>query len=314
VTQAWLGGSRIVVTGGAGFIGSHLVDRAIDEGASVLVVDDLSTGRRDQVDRRAELVEQDLLTADLDRLFGDWTPLVVFHLAAQASVARSSQEPLRDLAVNVTATYRVASAAAGAGARRLVFVSSGGAVYGERTRPATERTLPAPASYYGVHKLAAECHVRLAGIAWAVARLSNVYGPRQAAGLEGAVVASFVDQARAGGPLLIHGDGSQTRDFLHVSDAVDALVRMGRPDERVGTWNVAAGNSVSVAELADLIDDLGVGRLGRTFGPRRPGDVRASAVGANQLRALGWRPAVSLREGLAALLTEPSRADPPRSR
>jgi UDP-glucose 4-epimerase len=302
VTLAWLEGVRIAVTGGAGFIGSHLVDRAVADGAAVLVVDDLSTGRRDQVDRRAELVEQDLLTADLDRLFGDWQPVIVFHLAAQASVARSSQEPLRDLAMNVAATHRVAAAAAAAGARRLVFVSSGGAVYGERTRPATEGTLPAPASYYGVHKLAAEGHVRLAGIPWAVARLSNVYGPRQAAGLEGAVVASFVDQARAGGPLLIHGDGSQTRDFLHVSDAVDALIRLGRPAERVGTWNVAAGDSVAIAELADLIDDLGAGPLGRTYGPRRPGDVRASAVDARRVRALGWRPTVSLREGLAALL------------
>jgi UDP-glucose 4-epimerase len=289
------------VTGGAGFVGSHLVDRLVADGWAVLAIDDLSSGRAANLPADARLEHLDLAVDDLEPVVSRWRPEVVYHLAAQASVPASIRDPLRDLAVNVIGTHRVASAARLAGAGRLVFTSSGGAIYGESTRPARETTLPAPASYYGVHKLAAEGHVALSGVPYAIARPSNIYGPRQTAGLEGAVVAAFVGLAAARQPLTIDGDGRQTRDFVHVRDVVDALVRLGDPAATVGTWNVAVGRRVSVAALADAVERAVGVRLGRVHRPARAGDVRHSAVSSARLRLLGWRPSVSLLAGIREL-------------
>jgi UDP-glucose 4-epimerase len=293
---------RAVVTGGAGFIGSHLADRLVAEGLDVLVVDDLSTGRPEHVPAEARLEELDITSHELEPVVHSWRPGVVYHLAAQASIPASIRDPLRDLDVNVVGTYRVSAAARDAGADRLVFVSSGGAVYGETSRPATEQTRPAPTSYYGIHKLAAEGHVGLAGIPWAVARPSNVYGPRQRAGLEGAVVAAFVEQGIQSGSLTIHGDGSQTRDFVHVRDVVDALVCLGRAGSAPGIWNVASGRRTTILDLAEVVEGLVGRRLGRAAGARRPGDVTHSAISARRLRGLGWRPLIGLPSGVAELV------------
>jgi len=295
------GRDRAIVTGGAGFVGSHLADRLIAEGVEVLVVDDLSTGSEANVTDGARFEQRDIATSELDGLFRDWRPGIVYHLAAQASVPLSEADPLRDLAINVVGTHRVATAARAAGAGRLVFVSSGGAIYGETARAATPRTLPAPRSHYGVHKLAAEGHVRLAGLPHAIARPSNIYGPRQSPGLEGAVVAAFLDQARRTGRLTIHGDGGQTRDFVHVRDVVEALWRIGGLDEPASLWNVSSGRRTTVLELAEIVERV-VGRpLVRTMAERRPGDVRDSAISSGGLRRLGWRPAVGLETGIREL-------------
>lgn len=293
---------RPVVTGGAGFIGSHLVERLVAEGSEVLVIDDLSSGSPTNLPREARLERRDIAADDLDGLLRRWRPTCVFHLAAQSSVPRSTSDPLGDLAVNVVGSHHVAAAALASGAERLVFVSSGGAIYGETRRPARETARPAPSSYYGIHKLAAEGHVALAGVSHAIARPANVFGPRQRAGLEGAVVAAFVEQAVSGGPLRIHGDGSQTRDFVHVHDVTEALVLLARPGTGDGIWNLASGRRTSIAELADLVERE-VGRaLGRSHGPRRTGDVTESVLSAARLRAIGWRATVSLDAGLRELL------------
>ncbi len=296
------GRPHALVTGGAGFVGSHLVDRLLADGQQVLVVDDLSSGMPGNLASTARLEQLDVAADDLGEVFRAWRPNVVFHLAAQASVAISVREPLRDLAVNVIGTHRVGIAARQSGASRLVFVSSGGAIYGEGVQPATERTLPAPSSHYGIHKLAAEGHVALAGIPYAIARPSNIYGPRQVAGLEGAVVAAFIDQASRGQPLTIHGDGSQTRDFIHVTDVVEALCQLSRSDVPSGTWNVAAGHRVTIAGLADIVEQAAGRPMGRTAGPRRPGDVMHSAMSAARLQRLGWRPSIGLSAGVEALV------------
>jgi UDP-glucose 4-epimerase len=295
------GQRRALVTGGAGFVGSHLLDRLIADGWAVLAIDDLSSGRADNMPSAARLEHLDLAVDDVDPAVTRWRPEVIYHLAAQASVPASMHDPLRDLAVNVTGTHRIARAALLAGARRLVFTSSGGAIYGDSLRPARETTLPAPASYYGIHKLAAEGHVALAGVPYAIARPSNIYGPRQTAGLEGAVVAAFVGRAVAGEALTIHGDGCQTRDFVHVRDVVDALVRLGDPAGPNGIWNVASGRRVSVAALADEVERAVGHQLGRVHRPPRPGDVRDSAMSSARLKLLGWRPLVPLRLGIREL-------------
>ncbi len=300
---------RAIVTGGAGFIGSHLVDRLVSEGVAVLVVDDLSTGEARHLTPDVRLERLDIAVADLGPVFDAWRPAIVFHLAAQASVTASVRDPLRDLAVNVVGSHRVAAAARAAGAGRLVFVSSGGAVYGETNRPATEAAAPAPRSYYGIHKLAAEGHVTLAGPPCAIARPSNVYGPRQHAGLEGAVVAAFVDQAVTAGCLVIHGDGTQTRDFVHVLDVVEALWRLGRPATGLGVWNVASGERTSVNALADEVERAFGGPLARDHGPLRPGDVVHSAISAGRLMSAGWHPREDLAAGIADLVGAARLAD-----
>ena len=243
------------------------------------------------------------MSGDLDATFAEWRPDVVFHLAAQTSVPVSQAAPLRDLAVNVVGTHRVGVASKGADAGRFVFVSSGGAVYGNRSSPATERSLPAPASYYGTHKLAAEGHVALVGLPFAIARPSNVYGPRQVAGVEGAVVAAFLDQA-AEAILHIHGDGSQVRDFVHVTDAVEALCVLARPGTSAGTWNVASGEPTTIGDLADLVEAAIGHRVARAYGPTRPGDVTYSSLSATRLRRLGWHPSVTLADGIRLLARE----------
>ena len=303
----------MIVTGGAGFVGSHLVDRLLADGWSVLVIDDLSTGSAANLAADVPLERLDVAVDDLDGTVRAWRPRVVYHLAAQASVPRSIESPLRDLAVNVAGTNRVATAARLAGADRLVFVSSGGAIYGEARRAATETTRAAPASYYGVHKLAAEGHVALSGLAYAIARPSNIYGPRQASGLEGAVVAAFVGQALAGQALTIDGDGRQTRDFVHVRDVVDALIRLADPAVPSGTWNVATGRRSSIAVLADTVEREAGVRLGRIPRPVRVGDVRDSALSAARLKALGWKPAVSLDRGIRELVAGTPAAATPQS-
>ena len=302
-----------MVTGGAGFIGSHLVDRLVAEGWDVLVIDDLSTGTTGNVNPQARLEVHDVAAGALVRLFRAWGPHVVFHLAAQASVPQSIRDPLRDLAVNVVGTHRVSTASGRAGVQRLVFVSSAGAVYGECRNPATERTCPSPTSYYGIHKLAAEGHVRLAGVPYSIARLSNVYGPRQAPGLEGAVIASFVAQAFGPTGFVIHGDGSQSRDFIHVLDTVEALWLLGVVARPESTWNVASGDSVSVLTVAEFVERSVGHRVERAFGPLRPGDIRRSTISVARLKRLGWERHISLSDGIAELVQHEALRRPGRA-
>lgn len=293
--------ARVVVTGGAGFIGHHLVRALEDAGHRVLVIDDLSGASSGGL-RAETLVERlDIASDDIASPIAGWRPSIVYHLAAQVSVPRSMEDPGRDLEVNVVGTRRVLEAAKAAGASRFVFVSSGGAIYGETSSPATEETPPAPMSYYGAHKLLAEHYVRLSGIPYAIARPSNIYGPGQPAGGEGAVIAAFVAAGLSSSPLAIHGDGTQRRDFLHVADLVAALMLLGEHRHQ-GTWNVSYGADTSVLEVAGLIQGL-VPLLMIAHGGRRSGDVNASRLASESIRRLGWTPHVSLSDGLRRLLS-----------
>lgn len=294
--------ARVVVTGGAGFIGHHLVGALVQAGASVLVIDDLSSGEHARLPQSVDLERLDVATDDVAGALLRWRPVIAFHLAAQVSVPRGEAMPEEDLRVNGLGTLRTVEAARAAGVERLVFTSSGGAVYGERRSPATERSRVRPLSMYGIHKLLAEQYVAASKIPYAIARPSNVYGPGQDAIGEGAVVAVFGVAAREGRALVVHGDGRQERDFLHVADAVDGLLSLGTGAAN-GTWNLSAGSSTTVLELAATIERVSGRTLDRIEAPPRPADVRRSRIANARLLSLGWSPRVALEEGLREVIT-----------
>jgi UDP-glucose 4-epimerase len=292
---------RVLITGGAGFIGSKLAERCLRRGDEVIVLDDLSTGRRDAVPPSALLIVADVADPAVTRTIREVGPNVIVHAAAQVSVERSVRDPDADASVNVAGTRNVANGAISGGATRFVFISSGGAVYGETTG-ATEESQVSPASPYGRHKLLAEETVATCGISYAIARLANVYGPGQRADQEGGVVAIFTDAIRSASKVTIHGDGEQRRDFVHVDDVASALVAMMATD-RDGTWNVGTGTSRSILALLALLEE----RLGPAasieHAPVRAGDIRDSMLSVDRIAAdLGWRPTLDLEAGLDRLV------------
>jgi UDP-glucose 4-epimerase len=298
---------RALVTGGAGFIGSHLVDALLALGDEVHVVDNLSTGSQENLASAAELHELDIRDEALEELAGRLRSEVVFHLAAQADVGTSVERPAFDAEVNVVGTVRVLEAAR-ATAARVVFTSSGGAIYGECERPARESDEPQPLSPYAASKLAGEEYLatwnRLYGAAHVACRLANVYGPRQLSTLEGGVVAVFLDRLRAGQETVIFGDGEQTRDFVFVGDVVAALLAAAAAPAG-GLYNVGSGVATTVRELHRLCAEVsGVAQEPR-LAAERAGDLRHSVIDPSlAARELGWRPETGLAAGLAATWSE----------
>ena len=291
---------RAIVTGGAGFIGSHLVNALLERGDDVLVIDDLSHGRREQVAPEAEFVERDIREPVSD-VFAHFSPDTCFHLAAQANVRASVARPAEDAAVNVLGTVHVLEAAHQQDAK-IVFTSTGGAIYGECDRPAREDDPPEPISPYGTAKLAAENYLltfnRLHGSQHTILRYANVYGPRQDSELEGGVVAIFFERFREGEPATIFGDGKQTRDFVHVSDIVAATLAAA---EKEGLFNVASGTETSVFELHELCRRASGTEGEAQFAPERLGEIERSVLdAAHAANGLGWKPKLSLEEGLRA--------------
>jgi UDP-glucose 4-epimerase len=284
-----------LVTGGAGFIGSHLVNALVARGDEVTVLDDLSTGRHAHVDEAAHLVEHDV------REPFDTEADVVFHLAAQADVGTSVERPAFDAAVNVVGTVNVLEAARAAGAA-MVFASTGGAIYGDVDRPAPEDAERRPVSPYGTAKLAGEAYVdawrRIHGLDAVSLRFANVYGPRQSSSLEGGVIAIFLERMARGEETLIFGDGEQTRDFVHVDDVVRALVGASERGSG-GVFNIGTGVETSINRLHELCGAaVGVGTPPRHT-EARAGDARRSVLDVSRAdRELGWRAELGLEEGL----------------
>jgi UDP-glucose 4-epimerase len=297
---------RILVTGGAGFIGSHVVDAFLGAGHTVSVVDNLATGNPAWLTSKpVRLHLLDLRAARLAEVFEAERPEVVAHLAAQASVGRSVVDPAFDAGVNVIGGLNLLECCRRTGVTRVIYSSSGGAGYGDTDAIPTPESHPSlPASPYGVSKVAMEHYVAALGAihGWsAVAlRYANVYGPRQNPAGEAGVVAIFCDRLLQGLPPVINGDGTQTRDYTYVEDVAAAnLAALGRPQAR-GAFNIGTGVETSVNELfARLARSAGFG--GRpVHGPARPGEQRRSCLDpARAAHDLGWRPTVSLDEGLA---------------
>jgi UDP-glucose 4-epimerase len=293
---------RAIVTGGAGFIGSHLVDALVARGDDVLVVDDLSTGRRERVNPDARFLQLDI--RDAEAVAGAWAqdrPEVCFHLAAQADVRVSVADPARDALVNVLGTIQVLEASRDHSAQ-VVFSSTGGAIYGECEAPAPETAPREPISPYGTSKLAGEEYLatanRLYGTSHVALRLGNVYGPRQDPHGEAGVVAIFLGRLAEGQPPRIFGDGTQTRDYVYVGDVVRALLAAaGHPG---GVFNVGTGAETSVLELADACMRASGVRLEPVFEPARLGELARSVLDPGLAeRELGFRADVSIDAGLA---------------
>lgn len=295
---------RILVTGGAGFIGSHVAHRLVAEGHEVAVMDNLSTGKKEYVPTAARFFPCDIKTPEAAAAISEWRPRVVIHHAAQMDVRVSVADPMFDARENILGSLNIFLAAAQAGVEKVVFASSGGAIYGdEAPLPAPEDYLPRPECPYGVAKLAVEhyLHVfyREYGIVPVSLRYANVYGPRQNGLGEAGVVAIFIEKFLAGDQPVINGDGGQTRDFVYVGDVVAAnllALDCGRP----GIFNIGTGRETDILTIYLELQKLTGSPRPPVHGPAKPGEQRRSVIDCTRARTtLGWEPRVELAAGLA---------------
>jgi UDP-glucose 4-epimerase len=298
---------RVLVTGGAGFIGSHVAGLLLAEGHEVAVVDDLSRGRRESVPGGAAFYELDVRSGCRE-VFEEFGPEVVCHQAAQVDVRRSVAEPVLDLEINAAGTVRLLENCVRYGVGRFVFASTGGAIYGEqREFPASEDHPEYPISPYGVSKLAAERYLHFFeaqyGLSYVALRYANVYGQRQDPRGEAGVVAIFARRLAAGETCTVNGTGEQTRDYVYVGDVDRANVLALEDCVPSGSYNVGTGVETSVNELYETMARLSGRALPAEHGPAKPGEQLRSALDpAKAGRVLGWRPEVGLREGLEKTL------------
>jgi UDP-glucose 4-epimerase len=294
---------RVLVTGGAGFIGSHLTDAFLARGDDVTVLDDLSSGRAGRLDDHAALHKLSITDAGpLTEVIGRSRPELICHLAARVDVRSSVAAPAVDAQVNVVGTVNVLEAARVAGAR-VIFASSGGALYGrDAPMPSREEVLPQPESPYGIGKYCAEQYInlynRLHSTRHSVLRLANVYGPRQDPTGDAGVVPIFCGCVLAGQEPTIYGDGAQTRDLVYVADVVSAFLAAadsGRP----GTWNTGTGTEVSVLDLIGIVAGIAGRPVTPRFAPARLGDLKRSSLAVDRVaRDLGWRAETALADGM----------------
>jgi UDP-glucose 4-epimerase len=297
-----------IVTGGAGFIGSHVADALIARGDRVVIVDNMAAGRRDRVPAAAELREIDIRDSDAMRaLFDELRPQAVFHLAAQADVRVSVDDPLFDADVNVRGTIQVLEAARSCDAR-VIFSSTGGALYGDaEVIPSPESTPALAMSPYGVSKLCAEQYFglsnRLHGTRHVVLRYGNVYGPRQDPHGEAGVVAIFFGRLTEGGTPLIFGDGSQTRDYVYVGDVVAANLAALTYQGPLTAFNIGTQTETNVVDLLAACQSAAGTAVAPEHRPSRLGELDRSCLDCSLAAAeLGWRPAVAMADGLQATL------------
>jgi UDP-glucose 4-epimerase len=294
---------KVLVTGGAGFIGSHVTDRLIESGMEVVVLDNLSSGKRTSVNPQARLYEADIGAEDLHVFFEHERFDCVDHHAAQMNVRRSVEDPIFDARVNILGSLNLLQAAVATGVKKFVFASTGGAIYGEQlTFPADETHQTCPMSPYGVAKLAVEKYLayyeEVHGLPYTALRYANVYGPRQDPHGEAGVVAIFSQQLLAHQSALINGDGGQTRDFIYVDDVARANVLAVTTDLR-GIYNVGTGSETSVNTLYAALAKHASSTLAPRYGPPKAGEQRRSVLNCRKLQAVtDWTPTVFIDEGL----------------
>jgi UDP-glucose 4-epimerase len=296
---------RILVTGGAGFIGSHVADGFRKAGHEVAVVDNLSTGTRANLDPSIKLFQNDIRDPDLEQVFKDFRPEVVDHHAAQSNVPASVTDPVFDASVNVLGGLNLLRLSAAHGVRKFIYISSGGAMYGEpdpQDLPVKEAAPVRPLSPYGASKQALEAwlgvYQRTFGLDYTVLRYANIYGPRQGVREEGAVVAVFATRMAADQPVTIDGTGKQTRDFVYVGDCVTAnVVALERGSGMA--FNIGTGRETSIRDIFDATAEVAGYSHQPNFGPARKGDVVRIVLNPSLAREkLGWEAVMPLHEGL----------------
>jgi UDP-glucose 4-epimerase len=299
------GRMKCLVTGGAGFIGSHIVDRLIQNGHDVVVLDDLSSGRREQVHSAARFYHADIREPGISAIFESERPDVVDHHAAQMDVRRSVRDPQLDISINIAGTVNLLRCCVQNGVNRVVFASSGGAVYGE------PQMLPVPESHarhaacpYGINKGVAEEYLRYfydtTGLQSISLRYGNVYGPRQNPHGEAGVVAIFLQKLLDGEPVTINGTGQQTRDFVYVDDVVEAnMAAMDFPDPGHAAYNVGTGQEADIVTIYQALAAEIAPAMEPQYGPAKPGEQNRIALDCRKIaEELGWKPKTSLQEGL----------------
>ena len=296
-------GKKVLVTGGAGFIGSHLVDRLIQEGNEVVVIDNLSTGKRKQLNKKAVLYKMDIRSKRIERVFRKERPLTIVHLAAQMNVRHSTENPGFDADVNILGMLNLLEHAVKNGVRKVSFASSGGAIYGQQeVFPAAESHRTEPMSPYGISKLAGEKYLAYyataLGLRSVVLRFANVYGPRQDSEGEAGVVAIFSKLMLEGGQPIVNGTGKQTRDFVYVDDVVESIMATIGEDIQ-GIFNVGTGQESTVNECYGIIKTLTNSSCKDLYGAAKKGEQFRSVLDVTKLRErFDWDPQVSLSEGL----------------
>jgi UDP-glucose 4-epimerase len=300
---------KILVTGGAGFIASHVADAYLAAGHAVWIVDDLSSGRMSNVPDGAEFVEMDVRDPDIRNLFRDVRFDIVNHHAAQIDVRSSVADPTNDAQINLLGLLNITEAAMEVGTRRVVFVSSGGVVYGEPEQIPTPESAPKqPLSPYGVTKLGGEYYLnyyrKVRGLEYVALRYSNVFGPRQDPHGEAGVVAIFCTRLLNGSALTVFGDGEQTRDYVFVRDVVAAnmlATSVDLPDAEgldARAFNVGTGVGTSVIRLAEVLQGIAGSDLPLNHESARPGELRHSTLDSGLIRSRGWEPSFTLEQGL----------------
>ena len=296
---------KICVTGGAGFIGSHLVDRLISEGHEVLVVDNLVSGLKSFVNEKATFLEMDIRDEKLKDALADFGAEIVFHEAAQTMVPASMEDPAYDCDVNLMGLINVLNACRATGVKKIITPSSA-AVYGDlESLPLNETMTGQPSSFYGLTKKTMEDYLRLYhqafGLNYVCFRYSNVYGPRQGDGGEGGVISIFGRLAVENKPLTIYGDGEQTRDFVYVHDVVEANMKAMEHMDVTGVFNVSTNHGISVNDLVKAFNKASGKEFQVTYGPERAGDIRHSLLDNTKAKdILGFEAKVALEEGLVS--------------
>ncbi|MDD3777840.1 MAG: NAD-dependent epimerase/dehydratase family protein [Patescibacteria group bacterium] len=294
---------KILVTGGAGFIGSNLVDRLIAQDCEVTVVDDLSSGRRDYINPRAKFWKLNIASEKIDAIFKAESFDFVYHLAAQIDVRASVANPSFDNQINVLGGLNILDKAKKYGVKKVIFASTGGAIYGETEEiPTTEHAPTYPLSPYGINKLAFEKYLnyyyQVYNLNYTILRFANVYGPRQFKGGEAGVIAIFIDNAIKGQANVMYGDGQQTRDFVFVYDVVSALIKAKEIDCR-GEINISMGRETSLLELREKIEEVLGEKIIVNLRPAKLGEQRRSCLSRDRAKAvLNWEPKFDLGQGI----------------
>lgn len=294
---------KILVTGGAGFIGSHIVDRYISLGHEVAVVDNLSTGREEFINPGAKFYKVDIRDSKLNDIFKKERPDIVNHHAAQMNVSKSVSDPLYDAQVNILGSLNIIQNSIEYGVVKIIFASSGGAVYGEpRSLPVSETYIKKPTSPYGVSKLCVENYLfamnTYSSIDYVILRYSNVYGPRQNPQGEAGVCAIFISRMLSGQPCILYGDGNPVRDYVFVQDIVDANILVQNKGSR-GIYNLGTGIGTKVIEIYKLLEAIMKIDDKPEYKPLRNGEVEKIYLDCNKAKEeLGWAPRIDIREGL----------------